>query len=73
MRHLDDKFKEIKMDMPTLYTPTEVANYLHVSRATVYKLLKNNELESVIVGRNRRFTVEQVVAYINRRGPQVIY
>jgi excisionase family DNA binding protein len=61
------------MEIPTLYTPSEVANYLHVSRATVYNLLKSNQIESIIVGRNRRFTAQQVKDYINRRGSEVMY
>ena len=61
------------MEMPTLYTPTEVASYLHVSRATVYNLLKDNEIVSITIGRNRRFTAQHVKDYINRRGPEVMY
>lgn len=61
------------MEMPTLYTPTEVASYLHVSRATIYNLMKSNEIDSIIVGRNRRFTAQHVKDYINRRGPEVMY
>lgn len=60
------------MEMPTLYTPNEVAEYLHVSRGTIYGLLRNNEIESVKVGRNRRFTAAHVKNYINRRGPEVV-
>lgn len=60
------------MDMPTLYTPNEVAEYLHVSRGTVYSLLKNREIESLKVGRNRRFTAAHVKNYINKRGPEVV-
>ncbi len=60
------------MDMPTLYTPNEVAEYLHISRGTVYGLLRNHEISSVKVGRNRRFTTAHVNEYINRRGPEVV-
>jgi excisionase family DNA binding protein len=60
------------MDMPTLYTPNEVADYLHVSRGTIYGLLKKNEINSVKVGRNRRFTASHVKEYLARRGSQVI-
>jgi len=59
------------MDMPTLYTPNEVADYLHVSRGTIYGLLRNNEICSVKVGRNRRFTAGHVKDYLAKRGPQV--
>ena len=58
------------MDMPTLYTPNEVADYLHVSRGTIYSLLRNREIESLKVGRNRRFTAAHVKNYINKRGPE---
>ena len=61
------------MEMPTLYTPTEVASHLQVSRATVYNLLKGNEIDSITVGRNRRFTAQHVKDYINRMGPEVMY
>ena len=60
------------MDMPTLYTPNEVADYLHVSRGTIYGLLRNNEIGSVKVGRNRRFTAGHVKEYLTKRGPEVI-
>jgi len=61
-----------KMDMPTLYTPNEVADYLHVSRGTIYGLLRNNEIGSVKVGRNRRFTAGHVREYLAKRGPEVV-
>ena len=61
------------MELPDLYTPTEVASYLHISRATVYNLLKGKEIESIVIGRNRRFTAQHVKDYINRRGLEVIY
>lgn len=60
------------MEMPTLYTPNEVAEYLHVSRGTVYSLLRNNEIGSVKVGRNRRFTAAHVRDYLANRGPEVV-
>jgi len=61
------------MELPTLYTPTQVASYLQVSRATIYNLMKSQEIDSIVVGRNRRFTAQQVKDYIARRGPEVIY
>lgn len=64
--------KGTNMDMPTLYTPNEVADYLHVSRGTIYGLLRNNEIGSVKVGRNRRFTAGHVKEYLTKRGPEVM-
>lgn len=64
--------KGTNMEMPTLYTPNEVADYLHVSRGTIYGLLRNNEIGSVKVGRNRRFTAGHVRDYLTKRGPEVV-
>jgi len=64
--------KGTNMDMPTLYTPNEVADYLHVSRGNIYGLLRNNEIGSVKVGRNRRFTAGHVKEYLTKREPEVI-
>ena len=66
------RHKGAKMDMPSLYTPNQVADYLHVSRGTVYSLISRHEIDSLKVGRNRRFTAQQVKEYLSRRGQQVI-
>ena len=60
------------MDLPTLYTPAQVADYLHVSRGTVYSLLSRRQIDSVKVGRNRRFTAEHVKDYLARNPQEVI-
>lgn len=60
------------MEMPSLYTPNQVADYLHVSRGTIYSMISRGEIDSIKVGRNRRFTVEQVKDYLRRRGQQVV-
>jgi len=59
------------MEMPSLYTPNQVADYLHVSRGTLYSLISRKEIESIKVGRNRRFTAEHVKNYLASR-PQVV-
>ena len=60
------------MEMPSLYTPNEVADYLHVSRGTIYSLVSRREIDSIKVGRNRRFTAQQVKDYIARRQQVVV-
>ena len=60
------------MNLPSLYTPNEVADYLHVSRGTIYSMVSRREIDSIKVGRNRRFTAEQVKDYIARRQQVVI-
>lgn len=56
------------MSIPSLYTPAEVADYLHVSRGTIYSLLSRGEINSLKIGRNRRFTAENIREYLNQRG-----
>lgn len=60
------------MEMPTLYTTNQVADYLHVSRGTIYSLVSRNEISSIKVGRNRRFTAEQVKEYLTNRRQVVL-
>ena len=62
------------MEMPSLYTPKEVAEYLKISRGAVYNLVAKQEIESIKVGRHRRFTAQQVKNYINeKRKVDVMY
>lgn len=60
------------MSIPSLYTPAEVADYLHVSRGTIYSILSRGEISSLKIGRNRRFTAEQVREYIKKRGDVLV-
>lgn len=60
------------MDLPTLYTPAEVADYLHISRGTIYSLLSRKQISSVKVGRNRRFTAEHVKEYLARHPQEIV-
>jgi len=58
--------------MQSLLTPAEVADYLHVSRGTIYSLLSRGEINSIKIGRNRRFTPQHVSEYIQSRGSVLI-
>ena len=44
----------------------EVADILHVSKSTIYELIKRGEIHSYKIGRKVRFTQEDVDAYIAR-------
>ena len=44
----------------------EVANILHVSKSTIYDLIKKGEIHSYKIGRKIRFTQDDVDAYIAR-------
>ena len=58
--------------MPSLFTPNQVADYLHVSRGTIYSMISRKEIQSLKIGRNRRFTSEHVEDYIRNRQTVVI-
>jgi excisionase family DNA binding protein len=45
---------------PPVLTVREVANYLHVSRSTILRLLKRNEIPAFKVGADWRFNVQQI-------------
>ena len=47
-------------------TAVEVAEMLKIAKNTVYKLVKNNELNCYMVGRKMRFTMEDVQNYIDK-------
>ena len=44
----------------------EVAEILHVSKSTIYELIRRGEINSYKVGRKIRFTQDDVDAYIAR-------
>jgi excisionase family DNA binding protein len=48
-------------------TVAEVAQLMRVSTMTVYRLLKNNELASVRVGKSYRIRADDVDAYLAAR------
>lgn len=56
------------MDNEELLTMDEAAKVLRVSRWTVFRLMKQRELTSLLVGeRCRRITASSVQAYIARQ------
>ena len=44
----------------------EAAHILGVQRSTLYRLLRNGELDSVRVGKRRKFRPEDIDAYLER-------
>jgi excisionase family DNA binding protein len=46
--------------VPRILTVKEVAKYLHVSRTTIFRLLKRHELPAFKIGGDWRFNVEQI-------------
>ena len=45
---------------PSVFTVAEVADYLHVSHSTIFRLVKRKELPAFKVGRVWRFDVKDI-------------
>ena len=52
---------------PSVLTVGELADYLHISRGTLYSLLKRNELPAFKVGHHWRFTMEEIDRWCAKR------
>lgn len=52
------------MDEETFYTVPEAAKKLRVTRAALYKWMKEGRLEYVVVGSERRITGAAITAFI---------
>lgn len=59
-----------KMQKSTIYTVSEAAERLKVSKPTLYKLFNSGKLEFFWVGGLRRVTEEQIENYIRENGNQ---
>lgn len=60
-----DRGEDIVTQNKSLSTQ-EVANILHISKSTVYELIRRGEINSYRIGRKVRFTQDDVDAYIAR-------
>lgn len=60
------------MESPRLYTAIEVAEHLQLSRGTIYSLVSRGEIDSLKLGRARRFTAQHINEYVNRDRQVVI-
>jgi excisionase family DNA binding protein len=45
---------------PTLMTLQEVADYLRVTRSTIHRILKRNQIPAFRIGRHWRFNLEEI-------------
>jgi excisionase family DNA binding protein len=55
------------LSAPVVATPNQAIQRLQVSRATLYELINNGDLESYTEGRSRRILVQSMDRYIERR------
>jgi|GEM_PF-1315254 len=53
-----------------LYTPTEAAQALSISRSTIYVLMASGDVPSVRIGSSRRIPVDGLRRYVNGAGRQ---
>ena len=53
-------------DFPRLYTPEEVAEYLHLSLSKVYQEIRVGAIPSVLLGRCVRVKADDLAEYLRR-------
>ena len=51
----------------TLMTLQEMADYLRVTRSTIHRLLKHNQIPAFRIGRHWRFNLEEVETWCSSR------
>jgi len=54
------------MSVPLLHKPEGAADQLHISRATLFELLKDGAIESVTIGRSRRIPHAALLDYVEK-------
>ena len=52
-------------NLPILYTAEEVADILNIGRSTVFKLMKQNRIESIRLGRTRRIPLDALQDFVD--------
>lgn len=52
-------------ELPMLFTVEQVAQILGIGRSTVFKLIKQNQIESIRLGRSRRIPVDAMQSYVD--------
>jgi excisionase family DNA binding protein len=57
---------------PLLFTVDQVAESLQVSRRTVESLISSGQLRSVTIGRSRRVSQDDLVAFASRGTDEII-
>jgi excisionase family DNA binding protein len=51
----------------TVMTLQEIADYLRVTRSTIHRLLKRNQIPAFRIGRHWRFNVEEIENWCSSR------
>jgi excisionase family DNA binding protein len=54
-----------KIELPMLFTVEQVAQILGIGRSTVFQLIKNEQIESIRLGRSRRIPVDAMQNYVD--------
>jgi len=57
----------ISQDLPALISVTDACNLVSLSRATIYQLIKDGELEAIRIGRLHRIKTRDFLEYFSLR------
>jgi excisionase family DNA binding protein len=69
-RIVDERNRRAGAELPasrTVMTLQEIADYLRVTRSTIHRLLKRNQIPAFRIGRHWRFNVEEIDNWCSSR------
>jgi excisionase family DNA binding protein len=58
--------------VPVLFTTSQTAEIMNISRTKVYELMNKGELDSLRIGRSRRISTNQIETFIKNMNRKTI-
>ncbi len=64
-------YKTIFRDFPDVMSVGQMSRALGICTKTAYRLLRNNEIEYILIGRNYKIPKKNIIDYLRLSGEQV--
>lgn len=64
-------YKTIFRDFPDVMSVEQMSRALGICTKTAYRLLRNNEIEYILIGRNYKIPKKNIIDYLRLSGEQV--
>jgi excisionase family DNA binding protein len=65
-QHNERMWRDDRQQRPLLLDAQGAAQYLRVSRTTIYTLVEKGQLRGMKIGRSRRFSLRELQAFVDR-------
>lgn len=60
-----DNYHLLFQEYPDIVNVEQMSEMLHISKKTAYRLLKNHEIEALLIGRNYKIPKVNIIKYLN--------